>query len=124
MHELLLYVGSATIFLWGVGHLIPTRNIVFAFGSLSEDNRRILQMEWVAEGLTLCFLGVVVALTARAIGAELPASRLVVRLSAVMLLSLAVLSAFTGARTSVLPMRLCPWIKSAVAALFLVATAI
>jgi hypothetical protein len=39
-----------------------------------------------------------------------------------MLLILAAVSAFTGARPAVLPMRLCPWVKAMAALAFLVAT--
>lgn len=118
----LLYFGSSVIFLWGVGHLMPTKNIVSGFGSLGQDNARILTMEWIAEGLTLCFLGVLVALITFFIGQDRSATRLIVRACAAMLLLLAGLSALTGARTSILPMKLCPWIKSAVAILFVVAS--
>ena len=61
---LLLYIGSAVIFLWGLGHLMPTRNVVADFGDISADNKKIITMEWVIEGLTLCFLGVLVAVGA------------------------------------------------------------
>jgi hypothetical protein len=43
--QILLYVGSGVIFLWGVGHIIPTRSIVKDFGEISADNRRIITME-------------------------------------------------------------------------------
>ena len=122
MEALMLYVGSSIIFLWGVGHLIPTRNIVRDFGALTPDNVRIITMEWIAEGLTLCFIGVLVALATFNGGPEAQATRLVVRAAAVMLFALALVSAFTGARTAILPMRLCPWIKSAVAIIFIAAT--
>jgi len=61
-NQILLYVGSGVIFLWGVGHIIPTRSVVKDFGEISKDNRLIITMEWIAEGITLCFIGVLVAL--------------------------------------------------------------
>ena len=117
-----LYVGSTVIFLWGVGHLAPTRNVVAGFGELSSDNTKIITMEWLIEGLTLCFIGVLVALSAAILGPSGAATNLVARVAGVMLLLLATVSAFTGARTAVLPMKLCPYIKSAVALAFFVAT--
>ncbi len=72
MAGFLFYTGSAVIFLWGVGHLIPTPGIVKGFGPLSEDNRRIITMEWIAEGMTLCFIGVLVFVSVMTTGPGLP----------------------------------------------------
>jgi hypothetical protein len=122
IQAMLLYIGSAVIFLWGVGHLAPTKNVVAGFGEISSDNTKIITMEWLIEGLTLCFLGVLVALFVSILGPVDAATNLVARAAGAMLLLLATVSAFTGARTAVLPMKLCPFIKSAVALAFLVAT--
>lgn len=122
MAGLLFYTGSAVIFLWGIGHLVPTPGIVEGFGPLSDDNRRIVTMEWLAEGMTLCFIGVLVFISVLAAGPESQTAIIVGRLCAGMLLAMAILSSFTGARTSILPMRLCPVIKTLVAVLFLSAT--
>ena len=120
----LLFIGSAVIFLWGIGHIIPTRNVVAGFGELSPDNTKIITMEWLLEGITLCFLGVLVALVALILGPLDAATHLVARATAAMLLLMATISAFTGARTAILPMKLCPYIKSAVAVAFLLATVV
>ena len=56
--NILLYIGSIIIILWGVAHLIPTKAIVRGFGAISEDNKKILTMEVISEGLTLIFVGV------------------------------------------------------------------
>lgn len=37
--DVLLYVGSAVIILWGIVHIVPTRSVIDGFGSISEDNR-------------------------------------------------------------------------------------
>jgi hypothetical protein len=60
--SLLLYLGAVILSGWGVAHIIPTRNVVAGFGALSEDNRINITMEWVAEGLTLAFAGILTAL--------------------------------------------------------------
>lgn len=122
MESALLHVGAVVITLWGVAHLVPTRNIVAGFGDLASDNRHIITMEWVAEGVTLIFLGAVVLLGVHVLGAAEPGTRLIARASAGMLAVLAAVSTFTGARTSVLPMKLCPFVKSTVAVLYVVAT--
>ncbi|MEW5757713.1 MAG: hypothetical protein AB1810_15575 [Pseudomonadota bacterium] len=123
MKEIMLYAGSAVIFLWGAAHiLIPTKAIIKGFGPISDENRRILAMEWIMEGLTLCFIGVLVSLVTVLEGIANPASVIVYRASAAMLFVMAVVSFFTGARTAILPMRLCPPIFSTVAVMYLLAT--
>lgn len=122
LQAMLLYSGSVVIFLWGVGHLVPTRNVVADFGEISLDNTRIITMEWLIEGLTLCFIGVLVVLFTSVLGPSDSATNLVARAAGAMLLVLAAVSALTGARTAVLPMKLCPYVKSAVALAFFVAT--
>ncbi len=119
LNQILLYVGSGVIFLWGVGHILSTRSVVRDFGEISIDNKRIITMTWIAEGLTLCFIGVLVALVTIFGGLENEVTHLVVRASAVMLIVTALLSSATGARTAILPMKLCPRIKAGVALLFI-----
>lgn len=120
MNEILLYVGSAIIIIWGAAHIFPTKNIVAGFGELSTDNRRILIMEWIAEGLTMVFIGLLVLLVTLIFDGQNEVAAFVYRASAVMLLVMAGLSAMTGARTSILPMKMCPYIKTVVAILLLV----
>jgi hypothetical protein len=124
VNEILLYGGSLVIFVWGVGHIVPTRPVVRGFGDISRDNTRIITMEWIAEGLTLCFLGLLVAGITLLGEQGSPASTHAYRMSALMLIVLAGLSAFTGARTSILPMKLCPYVKSAVGVSFLLGSAL
>jgi hypothetical protein len=119
VNDVLLYAGAAAIFLWGAAHVTATRGVVAGFGELSPDNRRIITMEWVAEGLTLCFVGVLVFVARVFLGG---AGRVAYLASAAFLLVLAALSSFTGARTSVLPMKLCPYVKTAAAAAFVLGT--
>jgi hypothetical protein len=122
MQTTLFYLAAGVIFLWGVGHLVPTRDIVSGFGALSDDNRRIIAMEWVAEGLTLCFLGALVMVMVVAIGPDNAATHLVARVCAAMLFVMALLSSLTGARTAIVPMKLCPYVKSAVGVAYIAAT--
>ena len=118
MATILAYLGAGIIFMWGIGHLAPTRSVVSDFGQLTADNIRIITMEWLMEGLTLCFIGVLVALVTATIGQGHLATTIVLCACAGMLLVLAVISAFTGARTAVLPLKLCPVVKTAVALTF------
>jgi hypothetical protein len=122
MTSIYLYIGSILIFLWGIAHIIPTHSVVKGFGALSDDNRQIIIMEWVAEGLLLCFLGVLVFAVVISDGGSAPLSILVIRLAAVMALIMAVWTFFTGFKTSIIPIKLCPFVKTCVALLFFIGT--
>ncbi len=124
LNDILLYIGSAVIIAWGIAHIAPTKGVVAGFGDISADNLRIITMEWIAEGLTLCFIGVLVLLTTFLGWSQEYISIIVYRASAGMLVVLAVLSQLTGARTAILPMRLCPYVKTVVAVLFFLGSAL
>ena len=130
--DVLSVVGSVVIAGWGIAHVVPTRSVVQGLGELSPDGRRIATMGWVAEGLTLCFVGALVALVTIVRVHSLPnvigdvgrwrsTGTAVTLACAAMLISMAVLSLATGARTAILPMKLCPVVKTVVAALYAVA---
>jgi hypothetical protein len=115
----LIYVGSAIIFVWGLAHLIATRSVVSGFGEPSDDNRRIITMEWIGSGLTLCFIGIIVMLASVVACSMNPILPILYRGSAILLLVLAAVGMRTGAKTSSLPMKLCPVVKTVVAILFI-----
>jgi hypothetical protein len=117
--EVLGYVGASFVALWGAAHLFPTRNVVKGFGEISTDNRRIITMEWIIEGVALIFAGVTAAATLAVSGGR--QSRLVLSLIAALLVTLAGVSLFTGYRVKFLPFRLCPFIFTAGAILLLLA---
>lgn len=121
MNEILLYIGSGVITVWGIAHLVPTKAIVSGFGEISEDNKKILAMESIAEGLTLIFLGVLVLLVTIVGGYDDTVSQSVLWATAVMLLIMALLTQLTGARTSLLPYKICPVVKTIVAVLIILA---
>ncbi len=115
----LAYVAAAMLIAWGAAHLAPTRVVAASFGDISLDSRRILVMEWMAEGLTHVFLGVLVILITALQGADEPATQLVYRVTAGVLVLVAGLTASTGARTSVVWFRICPFVLSGAAVLLL-----
>ncbi len=115
----LLYIGAIIIFAWGAAHIAPVRGVVRGFGDLTTDNRRIITMTWVAEGIALCFVGALVFVTTFVCRADLTCARVVYISSIVMLVVSAAWTALTGARTRIVPMRICPVIKLVVAGLFL-----
>ena len=119
----LAYSGSIIILIWGAAHLFPTRAIVRGFGSISEDNRRIITMEWLAEGVAMIYMGVLALLVTAITSRSAVASLLVYFTTATALIVMAILGWLTYARTPIIPMKLCPWIQS-LSALILIAGAI
>jgi hypothetical protein len=112
----LIYIGAALPFLWGVAHLFPTRSVVRDFGDISRDNRNIIAMEWIIEGVALIFIGLTVAAVTY-INSSGDVSRAVYVLSGIALIALAVISLFTGFRVNFLPFKLCPVIFTSSAVL-------
>ena len=106
-NEAFLYLAAALPFGRGVAHLFPTRNVANGFGELSADNRRIITMEWIIEGVTLIFVGMLIA-AVTLMDATHPVSRMVYLLSFLFLNALSIVSLKTGARIDFLPFRLCP----------------
>ncbi len=116
------YVASALLIGWGAAHLVPTRAVAASFGEITRDNRLILIMEWVAEGVTHISLGVLIILITAVEGAGDPATQLADRVVAAVLLVLAALTAATGSRTPVVWFRICPFVLSGAAALLVLAS--
>jgi hypothetical protein len=114
----LLYLGAALTSLWGIAHLFPTRSVVRGFGDISPDNRRIITMEWIVEGVALIFIGLLTAVVT-SINPASDVSGAVYLIAAIGLLVLAVVSLFTGFKVNFLPFRLCPFIFTASAVLIL-----
>lgn len=122
--EVFVYAGSVIIIVWGIAHIVPVRQVIAGFGELSDDNRRIITMEWTAEGLFLIFAGLLALLAISAGGPDNPVSIQMIRAIAIMLIVLAGLTAMTGARTAIVPMKICPFVKTACALLLIAGTAI
>jgi hypothetical protein len=119
MSQVLLYLGAILTVIWGISHLIPTRNVVTGFGDISEDNRNIIMMEWIVEGVSLIFIGALVGVLTY-IGPLGGLSKAAYAVVAAGLLALAIVSLFTGFKVKFLPFRLCPFILTISAALVFV----
>jgi len=119
MANALVYVAGAALVLWGAAHIASTRPVANSFGEISADNRRILVMEWVAEGVTHISIGGLAILIASLEGSGDPAVQLVYRVLAGVLVALAALTALTGARTLVIWFKVCPFVLTSAAALLL-----
>jgi len=74
-------------------------------------------MEWVAEGLAMCFIGLLVLIVTISGGYQDRVAVMVYRSSAAMLVVMAALTALTGARTAILPIKICPYVKTTAALL-------
>lgn len=107
--QILTYAASIILFGWGVAHLFPIRNIVRGFGDISADNKRIIAMEWITEGVALVFIGFLVAATTYLDGTSI-VSKVVYSSTVVVLCVLSVVSVFTGFRNSFIAFKLCPFI--------------
>ncbi len=108
----LIIIGGALDVVWGISHLFPTSSVVQGFGNLSSDNKNIILMEWINEGLTLIFMGVLVILAAATAKENCKTLKIVYFSSALMLFSMAILSLFTGFNINFIPFKLCPIIFS------------
>ena len=118
--KILFTVSGLLNILWGIAHLFPTNNIVGGFGSISEDNKRIILMEWINEGLTLIFIGLIIITVTFIKSTDVKVKRGVYVLSFGMLLSMAILSLFTGFNIDFIAFRLCPFIFALSAVLLLI----
>ncbi len=104
-----IYAASILLFIWGISHLIPTQSIVKSFGDIATDNKRKITMEWIIEGLTLIFLGILIALVTYMDHAS-PISKIVYRSAFIMLNVLSIVSLVTGFRNTFIAFKLCPFI--------------
>ena len=109
MNIIFLYASGFIVLIWGVAHLFPTKAVVGGFGDISKDNKQIITMEWVIEGLALIFLGFLTILITL-INPTMGISRMVYWSIAGMLCVLSVVSLFTGFKVNFLPFKLCPFI--------------
>lgn len=116
MNQIVLCVAAAMTGLWGVAHLLATGGVVEGFGELTADNRRIIIMEWIVEGAALISTAAFVTV-ATAIHPESTVSLAVYMVAIGTLITLAVVSLFTGFKVAFLPFRLCPFIFGFSAAL-------
>ena len=51
LNQILFYVGGAITLLWGIAHLFPTKSVVKGFGKISIDNKHLISLEWIIDGL-------------------------------------------------------------------------
>ena len=111
INQILIFIGGAVTLIWGVSHLFPTKSVVKGFGEISRDNKHIITMEWIIEGVALIFIGIIVA-GVTIIERVNNVSAFVYLSSATVLIVLAVISLLTGYKVNFLPFKLCPFFLS------------
>lgn len=107
MQHISLYLAAAITALWSIAHLFATNGVVSGFGAITPDNRRIITMEWIVEGVALVSTASFVA-AATLVQPESAVSSAVYGVAIGTLVVLAIVSLFTGFRIAFLPLRLCP----------------
>lgn len=125
MSEALAYVAAGIVFLWGVSHIMPTKAVVAGFGDISEDNRQIITMEWVAEGLSFIFVAVLIVAVTWSGETPEAAEDLVYRVNTGFLITIGAWTAMTGAKTSgggAIWFKMCPVVMSIASALLIAAS--
>ena len=107
--SIMIYIASFVLIGWGVAHLFPTGAVVRDFGEISHDNKNVITMEWITEGVALIFIGFLVGITTCL---DMPSSfSKVIYWSAVAVLNiLSAVSLFTGFKNSFIVYKLCPLI--------------
>jgi hypothetical protein len=118
INQVLAYIGAAFVAFWGIAHLFPTKGVVAGFGDISDDNRNIITMEWIVEGVALIFIGTLVA-TVTFVDVVSPVTRAVYWLAFIGLNVLSVVSFFTGFKVSFIPFKICPVIFTTASILIL-----
>jgi hypothetical protein len=107
-NDIMIIIGGILPILWGIAHIVVTKNVVKDFGEISEDNKNIITMEWVYEGLTMIFIGSLVVLLTVTFGSAEEVVRAVYLICVGMLLVMAIWSLFTGFKVDFIPFKLCP----------------
>ena len=105
--EILIYFGALLPFIWGVAHLFPTKSVVQGFGDISQDNKNIIAMEWLVEGVALIFVGILIVIVTVIDPMSIITTATYIT-SSCFLVIMAIVSLFTGFRINFIPFKLCP----------------
>jgi hypothetical protein len=106
MTTALLITSAVVLAGWAIAHALATRGVVAGFGEISQDNRRVVIMEWLNESILLALIaGLLLAVAL--LGVDTTGSWVLVG-CVIALNTMSLLSLFTGFRINFLPYRLCP----------------
>lgn len=121
---ILILAGCTILLIWGIAHIIPTKMVADGFGDVGKDNRITVIMTWASEGFTMIFIAAVISMIVIFDEKGSTAGRITVWTSTGFLAFLAFWHAIMGARTKVIPMKMCPFIIGTAAVLMLVGSII
>jgi hypothetical protein len=107
-NDILLYVGSAIITIWGAAYIALVMRAAARSGDASRSNHMLMRMEWFAEGILLVFIGIMTAALNWWYGSHNAVVIAVYRISALMLIGAAAWHAIGRARAAMLPVKLSP----------------
>jgi hypothetical protein len=88
------------------------------FGDISKDNKHIITMEWIIEGVVLIFIGAI-TIGVTIVDFSSDVSAFVYYALSIVLLILVIISLFTGFKVNYLPFKLCPLLFTVSAILIL-----
>ena len=94
MATILASFAAALVAHWELAHAIPTSQVLAGFNPITQDNRRVVLQEWLAEAFTMWGLAGIIVVTIVG-GAGSHASHWVYRVVAALLFALAVLTGLT-----------------------------
>jgi hypothetical protein len=121
MRDALAYVAPAVLAAWGVIHVAPTRQVVSSMEPSTHDTRLVIAQEWIVEALAVWGLATLV-IAAAATGTPAATENWIYRITAAIVAAIAILTAFTGARTAVVWFKICLVVLATVVALLLAAS--
>ena len=107
LNRVLLYSAAAFLLFWGVAHLFPTKSVVKGFGDISLDNKKIIAMEWIIEGVFLIFIAALISVVTY-MDNRSSISKMIYWLCFIVLNVLSGISLLTGFKIRFLPFKLCP----------------
>ena len=103
-NQVIIYIGGMIPLIWGIAHLFPTKSVLKGFGEISDDNKNIITMEWIIEGIALIFIGAIV-IGVTIINISGTVSSFIYISSFIVLNVLSLISFFTGFRVNFLPFK-------------------
>jgi hypothetical protein len=103
----LAYLSAAVVALWGVMHAVPAKRVIEFLAPPSSESRLIVTQEWIGEAFTMWTLGGLIAVLTAVGGPHVAAVHWSYRVIALAMVAFAMLTAVTGARSTVVWFKIC-----------------